>query len=100
MNLPFVFAIAALACALFLVFQTNSRVWAIVAAVVAGLELLIALGLVRLSVAGIPLGTLLGLALAVAGVFAWLQVQGKTHVSAATLIAAVGTIQSLLSQRI
>jgi hypothetical protein len=31
----------------------------------------------------------------VAGVFVWLKVQGKTHVSAATVIALVGAFQVL-----
>ena len=90
-----ILAIAALACAVLLVVQLKNRLWAAVAVAVAGLEVLIAFGLVRLSIASFPLPIVLGVALAVAGVLLWLKVQGKTHVSAATVVAAVGAIQTL-----
>ena len=95
MNLSFVFAIAALVCSVLLLVQMKNRIWAIAAAAIAGLELLIALNVVHLSVAGIPLALVLGVALAIAGVVVWMQVQGKTHVSAATIIALVGAVQTL-----
>ncbi|HZA51294.1 MAG TPA: hypothetical protein VE549_11165 [Myxococcaceae bacterium] len=95
MNFPTMLALAALACAILLVVQLKLRLWPAVAAVVSGLEVLLAFGIIHLSVAGFPLGTILGIALAVAGVFVWLKVQGKTHVSAATVIALVGAFQVL-----
>jgi hypothetical protein len=95
LNLPTMFAVAALACAILLVVQLKFRMWPAVAAVVSGLELLLAFGIIHFSVAGFPLGTILGVALAVAGVLVWLKVQGKMHVSAATVIALVGTFQTL-----
>jgi hypothetical protein len=94
-NLSFVFAVAALVCAVLLLVQIKNRLWALVAAVVAAVELLIALNVIRLSVAGVPLAMVLGVALAIAGVVVWMQVQGKTHVSAATIIALVGAVQTL-----
>ena len=95
MSLPVLLAVAALVCAILLVVQLKLRLWPAVAAVVSGLEVLLAFGIVRLSVAGFPLGTILGIALAVAGVLVWLRVHGKTHVSAATVIALVGAFQTL-----
>ena len=92
-------ALAALVCAVLLVIQLKVRLWPVVAAVVSGLEVLLAFGIIHLSVAGFPLGTILGIALAVAGVLVWLKVQGKTHVSAATIIAIVGALQTLTAMR-
>jgi hypothetical protein len=95
LSVPLMLAIAALACAVFLLVQMKHRLWAAIAVAVAGLELLIAFGLVRLSIANFPLPTVLAIALVVAGVLLWLKVQGKTHVSAATVVAAVGAFQTL-----
>lgn len=95
MSLPTILAVAALACAILLVVQLKVRLWPVVAAVVSGLEVLLAFGIIHLSVSGFPLGVVLGVALAVAGVLVWLKVQGKTHVSAATVIALVGAFQTL-----
>lgn len=99
MSFHVMLALAALACAILLVVQLKVRLWPVVAAVVSGLEVLLAFGIIHLSVSGFPLGTILGIALAVAGVLVWLKVQGKTHVSAATVIAIVGAFQTLTAMR-
>ncbi len=90
-----IFALAALACAVLLAVQLQNRLWPVIAAVVAGIELLMALGVVRLSIANVPLPLVLGVALAVSGVAIWLKANGKVHVSAATVVAIVGLLQSL-----
>lgn len=99
MNLSLILAIAALACAVLLAVQLQSRVFAIIAAFVAGIEVLIAFGILRLSISGIPLGLVLAIALAVAGVLTWAKTQGKLHVSAATVILVVGALQVVTALR-
>jgi hypothetical protein len=95
LSVSLMLAIAALGCAVLLLVQMKHRLWPAVAVAVAGIELLLAFGVVRLSIASFSLPTLLAVALAVAGVLLWLKVQGKMHVSAATVVAAVGAFQTL-----
>jgi len=90
-------AIAALAGSIALVLGSASRALAIVALIASGLEVAMALGLIRVSVAGIPLSLVLGLCLAVPGVMAWLRVSAKSAVSAATVVAFVGILQVVLA---
>ena len=66
---------------------------AAIALVASGIEVAMALGLLHLSVAHLPLGILLGLALAVPGVLAWLRSSAKPATSAAVIVAFVGAIQ-------
>lgn len=95
MSLSLILAIAALVCSILLAVQLQSKLFPIVAAVVAAIEVLIAFGIVRLSIDGIPLGLVLAVALAVAGALSWAKTQGKIHVSAAALVAIVGVMQVL-----
>jgi hydrogenase/urease accessory protein HupE len=82
---------AALVAALLLVGARKSRGYAIGAAVVAGIGLVMALGLVRVAVPHVELA--LAGALAVLGVLLVLRVDAKPHVIAATVIAAIGGVQ-------
>jgi hypothetical protein len=90
-------AIAALAGSIALVLGSATRALAVVALVASALEVAMALGLIRVSVAGIPLSLVLGLALAVPGVMAWLRASAKSAVSAATVVAFVGILQVVLA---
>ncbi|MGA9523485.1 MAG: hypothetical protein WBV82_18625 [Myxococcaceae bacterium] len=99
MNVSLILAIAALACAVFLAVQVQSRLFPVVASAVAAIEVLMALGIVRLAVSGIPLGLVLAIALAVAGALCWVKAQPKLHVSAATIILIVGALQVLTAIR-
>ena len=93
MSLSLILAIAALVFALVLAFQSQSRLFPAIAAAVAAVEVLIEFGVLRLSISGIPLGLVLAITLAVAGALCWVRVQGKLHVSAATVILIVGATQ-------
>jgi len=90
-------AIAALAGSIALVLGSASRALAIVALIASGLEVAMALGLIRVSVAGVPLSLVLGLGLAVPGLLAWLRASAKSAVSAATVVAFVGILQVVLA---
>lgn len=95
MSQSMIFAVAALVSAVVLLLQSKNRLWAIVALVAAGLHLLIVSGLLRLSLSGISLSLVLGLALLVAGVMSWLKVVGKVQVSAATVVTLAGALMAL-----
>jgi len=88
-------ALAALVSSVVLVFSGQARVAAIVALAASALEALIALRIVHLHVAGLPLGVLLGAALLVAGALVYLKVGTKSAVTAATVAVLVGAFQVL-----
>ena len=93
MSTPLVLAAAALGGSLFLIGTPKARAFAIGAAVVSGLRVIIALGIIRLSFAHMDL--VFAVALAVLGVLLILRVDAKAKVIAATVIAAIGTLQAL-----
>lgn len=93
MTLHVALAVAALAASALLLFAGARRTLAMVALVASGLEVAMALGALRLHVAGIPLGLALGLALAIPGLLAWLKASSKAAVSAAAIVALAGVLQ-------
>lgn len=93
MSLPVALSIAGFAAALFMLTDPSARVMAIVAAIASGIEVAMAFGLVRLSVAHLPLGLVLGLCLAVPGILGWIRSSSKTAVSAAAVVSLVGILQ-------
>ncbi len=93
MTLHVALAVAALAASIVLLFSTVGRPLAILALVASGLEVAMALGALRLHVAGVPLGLALGLALAIPGLLAWLRAASKPAVSAAAILALAGVLQ-------
>ncbi|HET8542400.1 MAG TPA: hypothetical protein VFL83_21180 [Anaeromyxobacter sp.] len=93
MSLHIALALSALVASIVLFLSTSSRALAIVALVASGLEVAMALGLLHLSVARLPLGIVLGFALAVPGALAWLRTSAKTATSAAAIVAFVGALQ-------
>lgn len=93
MTLHVALAVAALAASAVLLFSSVGRPLAVVALVASGLEVAMALGAIRLHLAGVPLGLVLGLALAVPGLLAWLRAASKPAVSAAAILALAGVLQ-------
>jgi hypothetical protein len=94
MSLHLALAVSALAAsaALFLSRQSRGGLAAI-ALVASALEVAMSFGVLRLSLAGLPLGLILGLALAIPGALAWLRASAKTAVSAAAIVALAGVLQ-------
>lgn len=93
------FALAALVASGFLLLGPAARVPAIFATAAAGLEVLMAYGVVRLSISGFPVSLVLAAVLLVAGVVAYLRVSAKGAVSAATIAVLVGIVQVLRGLR-
>ncbi|HET7826468.1 MAG TPA: hypothetical protein VFK90_14125 [Anaeromyxobacter sp.] len=97
MTLHVTLAVAALVAAGSLFLSASSRALATIALVAAGLEVAMAFGMIRLAVAGVPLGLVLGLALAVPGALAWLRASAKAAISAAAIVSLAGVLQVLSS---
>lgn len=93
MSLHVALAVAALVASTALLLTRQSRVLAAVAFAASALEVAMAFGILHIGLAGVPLGLVLGVALAVPGVLAWLRASAKTAVSAAAVVALVGVLQ-------
>ena len=93
MHLATALAIAAFASSLLLLIQLKARLFPIIAAIVSGIELLLAFHILHFSLRGLNLMLVFGAALLVAGAIIWARTGGKTHITAATVIALVGAIQ-------
>jgi len=93
MTLHLALAVSALIAALLLLTYSSQRGLAIVAALAAAAEVAMSLGYLRLGVSGVPLGLVLGLALAVPGVLAWMRASAKPAISAAAIVAFAGLVQ-------
>ena len=94
-NVANALALAALVASAFLLLGSSARIPAVFATLAAGLEVLMAYGVVHLSVSNFPIGLVLGVVLLVAGVLAYLRVSAKGAVSAATIAVLVGMVQVL-----
>ena len=77
--------------------ESESRAVAMLAVIASGIEVAVALDLIRLSVAGVRLPIVLGAILAVAGIVLLSKVTRKVSIIAATVVALVGSLQVLVS---
>ncbi len=93
MNVHAALAVSALVASAALFLTQSSRVLAVVALVASGVEVAMALGVVHLAIAHLPLRIVLALALAVPGLIAWFRAGAKTAASAAAIVAFVGGLQ-------
>src|SRR5512140_3264380 len=93
MSLHIALALSALVASAALLISGASRTLSAIALVASGIEVAMALGLLHLSVAHLPLVIVLGLARAVPGALAWLRTGATTAVSAAVIVAFVGALQ-------
>lgn len=92
-------AVSALAACLVLFFSSVGRALAVIGLAASGLEVAMSLGALRLHVAGVPLGLVLGLALALPGLVAWLRASSKAAVSASAIVALAGILQVVVAVR-
>jgi hypothetical protein len=93
MTLHVALAISALAASVLLVASSQQRVLPVIALVAAAVETAVAFGYLHISVSGLPLGLILGLALALPGLVGWLRATAKGAISAAALVAFTGILQ-------
>jgi hypothetical protein len=97
MTLHVALALSALAGSAVLLLASVARPAVLVGLVVSALEVAMALGVLRIHAAGVPLGLALGLVLAVIGLLAWLRATAKYAVAAASVVAFVGVLQVVVS---
>jgi len=83
----------AVACSILLLLQHRARLFPVIALVASGLELLMSLGILHLSLGSIPLLLILGATLIVGGAGVYVKASGKLVISAATIVALIGLLQ-------
>ncbi len=102
MTLPALLAYSGLIAALVLLAASQSRAVALVAVVAGALEVLRAIGLIHLEIRHLPLGLVLGAALALPALIAWFRSTGKPAITAgaiATFVGAAQVVTIMLSTR-
>lgn len=85
--------VVALAASVMLLIEKNERTISIIAVIAAGVEALLAFGLMSLSLTKFRIDVILPGVLVVTGVIAWARSGSKPWVTAATLVAIVGALQ-------
>lgn len=95
MSLHVALSVSALAASATLFLSGPSRALAAIPLAASALEVAMALGALHVSIPRVPLAAVLGLALAVPGLLAWLRTGAKTAASAAAIVALVGALQVL-----
>jgi hypothetical protein len=86
-------AYAGLLSALVLLAAGPSRGLAVIAVLAAGLEVAIRMDLLHISIPHLPLGMVLGAALAIPALIAWFRSTTKASITAAAIAAFVGLAQ-------
>jgi hypothetical protein len=86
-------AYSGLLAALTLLVASQSRGFALVASLAAAVEVLMHLQVIHLHVSHLPLGLVLGVALAVPALIAWFRSTTKTAITAGAVAAFVGILQ-------
>ena len=87
----------AFAASLYLFFTESNRLFPTIAAVASGVELLMAMGIMTLTLHKFRVDVILPAALAVAGIACWMKCSSKTAVTSATAVALIGAMQLLLA---
>jgi hypothetical protein len=97
MNMSTITIGLAFAASLFLFFKETNRLFPTLASIASGVELLLALGVMSLTLSKYKIDVILPALLAVAGIACWTKVSSKGGVTAATIAALIGTMQLLLA---
>jgi hypothetical protein len=95
MTIQVYLAVAALAASALLFFTAQGRALPAFALVASALEVVLVMGWIHVNVAGVSLGLVLGLLLAVPGLLAWFRASGKPAITAASIVTLVGALQVL-----
>ena len=83
------------ACSIYLMLEYSEKLFPVLAVIASGIELLLVMGLMSLSLAKFRIDVILPAILVVAGVLCWMKVSTKGTITAATVVAIVGLIQLL-----
>ena len=99
-NITTVLIITTFASAVYLMLNKSDRMWPTLAVIASGVELLLAMGLMSLSLAKFRIDVILPAILVVSGVICWGKESTKGTITASTIITLVAAIQLLGALRI
>src|SRR5262245_60304136 len=99
-NMSTVMIVAAFAAAVFLLLNRTDRLFPMIAVIAAGIELLLALGIMSLSLSKYRIDVILPALLVVSGIIIWSRSSEKGSITAATTLSVIGAMQLLLALRI
>jgi hypothetical protein len=92
-NMPTILIIMTLCAAVYLLLNRSDRMWPTVAVIAAGIQTLLAMGLMSLSLAKFRIDVILPAVLVVCGVICWLKDSTKGTITAATLITVIAGLE-------
>lgn len=99
-NFATVLIIATFVSSIYLLLNKSDRTFPLLATIASGIELLLATGLMSLSLAKFRIDVILPAILVVAGVACWGKESSKGTITASTVVTVIGAMQLLLALRI
>ena len=99
-NMDTVLIAAVFASSIYLLLQFSDKMFPTLAVIAAGIELLLSMGLMSLSLAKFRIDVILPAVLVLAGIMCWMKVSTKGTITAATIVGLVGVMQLLMALRI
>src|SRR5689334_7941077 len=94
-NMDTVLLALVFASSIYLLLQFTDRMFPTLAVIASGIELLLAMGLMSLSLAKFRIDVILPAVLVLAGVMCWMKVSTKGTITAATIVGLVDLMQLL-----
>ncbi|HSD90347.1 MAG TPA: hypothetical protein VLB44_22615 [Kofleriaceae bacterium] len=91
---------AALIASIYLLAQSPNKMFPTIASIASGVELLLTLGVMSLSVAKFRIDVILPALLVVAGIACWGKSSTKGAITAASTVGIIGAMQLLLALRL
>jgi len=88
------------ASSIYLLLQFSDRLWPILAVIASGVLLLLAMGLMSLSLAKFRIDVILPAVLVLSGVMCWMKVSTKGTITASTIVTLIGTLMLLAALHI
>jgi hypothetical protein len=99
-NMPTVMVITTFCAALYLLLNKSDRMFPTLAVIASGVQLLMAFGIMSLTLAKFRIDVILPAILVVAGVVCWMKVSTKGTITAATLIILIASVELLGALRL
>lgn len=99
-NMTTVLILVTFGASISLLLNKSDRVFPLLAVIASGIELLLAMGLMSLTLAKFRIDVILPSILVVSGVVCWTKVSTKGTITAATIVVLIGAIQLLGALRI
>lgn len=99
-NLATVLIITTFCCSIYLLLNKSDRMFPTLAVIASGVELLLAFGIMSLTLAKFRIDVILPAVLLVAGVACWTKESSKGTITASTVVALMGATQLLGALRI